>query len=205
MTMKNKFLCVLVLLAIVHASFASADGLRKTDSVSCKPIMVDSAEFYKEKSPCLLFDKRKSALKKKDGVIKVNGHSFVDDKSDRFYSEYNYEGRWRDWVLISCTGYNEEEYYLINEKSGALDTLVGKPKIFGDKILCVEGSHTDWDGGLEIWKIGRKFTSCLCELKLKEYGVFCVNDIYLANDILYVKYNSFKYLKVCLRHLRNAR
>lgn len=203
--MKCSVLCMLVLAAIVHVSFASSVGLRKTDSISCEPTVIDSAEFYKEKRPCLLFDKRKSALKKKGGVIKVNGHSFVDDKSDRFYREYNYEGRWRDWVLISCTGYNEEEYYLINEKSGALDTLVGKPKIFGDKILCVEGSRTDWDGKLEIWKIDRKSASCLCKLRLKEYGVFSVDDIYLAKDTLYVKYNSLKYLKVCLRHLRNAR
>ncbi len=203
--MKSNVLCALVLAVIVHASFASAGGLRKTDSVSCKPIMVDSAEFYKEKRPCLLFDKRKSALRKKGGVIKVNGHSFVDDKSDRFYSEYNYEGRLRDWVLISCTGYNEEKYYLINEKSGALDTLVGKPNVYGDKILCVEENRTDWNGGLEIWEIDRKSVSCLCEMKLKDYGVFNVDDIYLANDTLSVKYNSFKYLKVCLRHQKLTR
>ena len=203
-TMKCSVLCVLVLSAIVHISFVSADVIRETYTIPCNPTAVDSAEFYKEKSPCLLFDKRKSALKKKRGVIKVNGHSFVDDKSDWFYCEYNYEGRWRDWVLISCAGYNEEEYYLINEESGVLDTLVGKPKIYGDKILCIEGSHTDWDGGLEIWEIDRKFTLCLCKLRLKEYGVFSVDDIYLAKDTLYVKYNSLKYLKVCLRHLHNA-
>ncbi len=167
-----------LLAAIVHVSFASSVGLRKTDSISCKPTVVDSAEFYKEKTPCLLFDERKPVLKKEKGVIKVNGYSFVDDKSDRFYCKYNYEGRWRDWVLISCTGYNEEEYYLINEKNGALDTLVGKPKIYGDIILCVEGSRTDWDGKLEIWKTGKKFASCLYKFKLKEYGVSSVDDIY---------------------------
>ncbi|GEM_PF-2147464 len=204
MIMRCHILYVFVLAAIVHVSFAFAGKQKETDTILCNPNVIDSTEFYKEKSPCLLFDKRKSALRKKDGVIKVDGRSFVDDKSDRFYSEHNYEGRWRDWVLISCTGYNEEKYYLINEKSGALDTLVGKPKIYGDKILCVEGSHTDWEGKLEIWEIDRKSTSCLCELKLKEYGVFCVDDIYLANETLYVKYNSFKYLKICLRHLRNA-
>ena len=193
-----------MLAAIVHVSFASSVGLRKTDSMPCKPTVVDCAEFYKEKTPCLLFDKSKRALKKEKGVIKVNRHSFVDDKSDRFYCEYNYEGRWRDWVLISCTGYNEEEYFIINEKNGALDTLVGKPKIYGDIILCVEGSRTDWDGKLEIWEIDRKSASCQYKLKLKEYGVSSVDDIYLANDTLYVKYNSLKYMKVCLRHLHNA-
>ncbi|MBP1672767.1 MAG: hypothetical protein H6Q25_582 [Bacteroidetes bacterium] len=34
-----------------------------------------------------------------------------------------------------------------------IDTLVGYPKIFGDRYLCEEGAYTDGTAFIEIWNI----------------------------------------------------
>lgn len=57
----------------------------------------------------------------------------------------------RQWVLVKSMDEIKDYYYFIDQKKGIVDTLIGYPYLYGDKLICIEGSHTDMPAYVEVW------------------------------------------------------
>ncbi len=175
--------------------------LRSTTKVCDKIEFIDSLEFNTNKQDYSIID-TSFVLEKINGVIKVNGidtvFKFKDNTSDEEFFEYTIAGRDinKKRVLILGQDYNQDYYYLINQNTNKVDTLIGYPKIFGDKYLCEEGSYTDGSAFIEIWDDKNKELQLLDRFSFIPCDIYDINESYLKNDYLYVRYNLERYLKV---------
>jgi hypothetical protein len=87
---------------------------------------------------------------KKGTVIK-----FEDDLSDENYSTNEYVGDLikDNIVLIKTQDYNSDRFIAVDLATGDQKTLIGFPRVYGDKIICLQGAETDVVQEIELWKI----------------------------------------------------
>lgn len=166
----------------------------QTPSVHITPI--DSAEFYSNKIECQRpYPTSKYTKRRKRIRIKCKDKKFLfkDNLSDKFYQEYFIEGIYKNYVFIKAQDYNNELYYMINPDISKIDTLIGYPEIYGDKILCVEGGKTDSKGMIEIWETGGRR---LFKISLADYGLYNVEDAFLLNDNIYLKSEPKGFIRI---------
>ncbi len=174
-----------------------------TNAICSKTIPIDSLEFFKNKQNFTRIDSI-SAFKKVKGVIKITTKDsaliFRDHKTKRDLIEYNIIGQdsKNKWLLLSEEDSNQDYYYLINLKNNKIEKLVGYPMVYGNKILCQEGSYTDSTGFIEIWNSDKGNLSLVNKFSFNACKIFNISDLYLKKNILYVRYNSNKYLKLKL-------
>lgn len=120
--------------------------------------LIDKTYFLQHEQPSSFFDTL-NLPRKTSHTLKFNFAgkpiTFKDDLSDRNYVEYFFAGndRKRNWLLIKKQDYNQEYFYLFQSTSKNIDTLVGQPFIYGNKIICLEGSYTDSPRYIEVWDI----------------------------------------------------
>lgn len=169
-------------------------------SITRKIVKIDSLEFYSKKVSCKRFDKL-STLKKVNGIIKVptisSAIEFRDEINNEISIEYSVVGQneKNKWVLIKGQDELQDYYYVVNQELNKIDTLVGNPMIFGDKILCQEGSYTDGTDFIEVWNSKNKKLELTKKFSFRSCGIFA-DEIYLRENTLYARYNSNKYLKM---------
>jgi hypothetical protein len=157
------------------------DKLIKTDSIEYKSKSVKGKTFPKTNS-----------YKKTKGVIKVQTKEKVlaykdTDGIDGY--EYNVRGAdtIKKWVLVERSDIQQSIYFLINLMTLKIDTLIGEPRIYDDKIICKESIYTDSPNRIEIWKIKDnnivpliRFSLSVCE----KYGIG--KFYYLKQKTLYL-------------------
>ena len=163
-------------------------------------VLIDSIAYFKNEQPFKSFDKP-STIKKVKGVINVPFNKsvliFRDDTSIDSIIEYSVAGQnlKNNWILIKAEYYNKDYYYLINQKLNKIDTLIGAPMIFGNRIICQEGSDTDGKEFLEVWNLQNRDLQRVKKFSLIPCGIF-VDDLYLKDNTLFLKCNLNKYLKM---------
>ena len=197
---------------------------------------IDSAEYYSNQTE---FDTiwEKSNVVKKNGVIKIslnNWEKFIEFKDQKFneYEDDYYENddvedddvdvevgyyvigekKEKNWLLILEGSINTLSYYLINQKLGRYDMLVGFPVIYGNRILCLEEDHTDWEQYIEIWNIKDNNDIYLYKrFSLAKMFNIYVESFYLKDDFLYVKDRDYfnddgysKYYKININIIRSS-
>jgi hypothetical protein len=163
-------------------------------------VTIDSIEFYNNYQAYSGFDTI-TTFKKENGFIKVHIQDsmfcFEDDLSDEYFFEYNIIGQKDDWILILGQDYHTDQYYLINQATSKIDTLVGFPQIYENKLLCLEGDQTDGTKYIEVWEVNNNVAILISKVDLKKYELFGINEIYLKNKTVYMRngYNSH-YFKI---------
>jgi len=190
--MNYKFLIIFLLFG--HIQF---NAQNRTDTI----VAIDSLEFYSNQ---IKFDTiwEKSNVIKNNGVIKVPLNNkiveFKDNTNVEYFFEYSVIGEKNrgKWLLIKGENYNKDYYYIINQKFNKIDTLIGFPVIFNNKIVCVEGVYTDWSEYIEIWNIKNNDIKLYKKFSLKRMFDIYLNEIYLKKNVLYVKDIKSKYYKI---------
>lgn len=182
-----------------------ANSMSKNSSYRIEDI--DSTEFYKNKrltKKFRVFDNTKmddsnSIVQIQDGTFEIRTqdsvYSFINDTSYYFYNVYYFAGEKDNWILVQQQDYNDEEYYLINKLTNTIDTLVGNPEIYGNKILCLEADKTDGTKYVEVWEIGRRKINIILKVDLKRIRFFSANDIFLRHNTIFIRYHK-RYVKI---------
>lgn len=157
---------------------------------------IDSTEYFNKKPKINNSFEEESEIKKIDFKIKTPNQKiiFADHlQEDELFMEYEIIGKnsKKNWTLIKGVDYNQNYYYLINKNK--IDTLIGIPHIFENKILSIEEPYTDYSELIEIWDINNNN-----EIKLaKHFSIkFCkesnIEDAYLFETFLYLKCSNNK-------------
>ncbi len=164
-----------------------------------KMFPIDSVTFYSKKQPYISFNDDYSGVKT-NGVLKIKTKSrnivFQDDLSNEYYFEYELEGQLNNSLLVSGNSYNETEYYIINKKTGIIDTVVGFPKIYNNRLLSIEGDCTDGTKFIEVWRFKGSVLKLLLKFDTKKCNIFNIEDVYVKNSHIYIKYDCVKYVKI---------
>ena len=153
----------------------------------------DSLDFYSNYKNNISFEKRlseESNTNKIEVKCKNQTYVFANNLSDEDFIEYDHLGYYKDWHLIQKMGYNDEVYYLISVQTDEVDTLIGYPKIYGNKMVCLEGSHTDSKNRIDVWTLSNVQNEKIFSMNLIDIDVFYVDDFYLSDDYLYIYYKK---------------
>jgi hypothetical protein len=203
--MKLNTITKLFFLCLIGLTLNAQNKTNQVNSAAiCKKIIpIDSLNFIKNKQEFARIDSITS-FKKVKGIIKIKTKdsilTFKDHKTKNNLIEYSVVGQDKknNWVLLLKEDYNQDYYYLINQKNNQVEKLVGYPMIFGNKLICQEGYYTDSTAFIEIWnsvkgvlKLENKFSFNSCK-------IFDINDVYIKKNILFVKYNAKNYFKLKL-------
>lgn len=162
----------------------------------------DSQEYYSNKINYTVIDTNNITINKVNGVIKVPFKDSVlkysDDTTDENFFQYKIAGQddVKKWVLIRGEDYNQDYYYLVDQKNNKIDILVGYPMIFGDEILCQEGAYTDSPNFIEVWKSVNGGLKLISKFSLNECKIYAIDDLYLKGETLFLKTESNGYLKL---------
>lgn len=160
---------------------------------------IDSITFYRGKQPHISFIADYSGMKT-NGVLRIKTKSknivLQDDLSNEYYFEYKLEGQLNNSFLVSGNSYNETEYYIINKKTGIIDTVVGFPKIYNNRLLSIEGDCTDGTKFIEVWRFKGSVLKLLLKFDTKKCNIFNIEDVYVKNSHIYIKYDCVKYVKI---------
>ena len=146
-------------------------------------------------------------IKKQAGklAIPVSGNVpkvFKDDNSDDHYQTYEYVGDINDTELslIKCTGYNNEEFYVVNRLTGTIDTLIGPP-VFAQSMkdfACISNPGTDEIQRIQICEIKNGKISTRAFLKGNTVTFF-ENISCIGRNTMLAKDNTGKYWKLNFR------
>ena len=153
----------------------------------------DSLDFYSNYKNSISFEKRlneESNTNKIEVKCKNQTYVFANNLSDEDFVEYHHQGYYKDWQLIQKMGYNDEVYYLINVQNDEVDTLIGYPKIYENKMVCLEGSHTDSKNRIDVWTLSNVQNEKIFSMNLIDIDVFYVDDFYLSDNCLYIFFNK---------------
>lgn len=160
----------------------------------CKMIEIDSQVFHdhwrlsKTIERVFPYEKIKGKLK-----IKSQHKTFVfrDDISDQYYHEFFPWGQFRQWLIVYGQDYHHQRFYMINLNTDSLFTLIGEPRIYDDKILCIEGDYADSPLRIELWKMTLDNLNLLFCTSLRSLGIHGIDDIYLYNNHIFLNYYDF--------------
>jgi hypothetical protein len=146
--MKLNTITKLFFLCLVGLTLNAQNKINQVNSAAiCKKIIpIDSLNFIKNKQEFARIDSITS-FKKVKGIIKIKTKdsilTFKDHKTKNNLIEYSVVGQDKknNWVLLLKEDYNQDYYYLINQKNNQVEKLVGYPMIFGNKLICQEGYY----------------------------------------------------------------
>lgn len=134
----------------------SCSSNKEKTTFNCENLkLTDSISFYKNKIEFENFDSI-CVLKKIKGKIVIPNTSIVfkdSTNSEVFSYAILGENKNRNWFSIIAQDPMQNYYYLYNNKNNKLDTLIGEPKIFNNKILSIEAEYTDYPEIIQIWNI----------------------------------------------------
>lgn len=169
------FLIFLTLISIGPVSAQkTASAVRSYGLGFCDSIVEISKEYYDSHQRKLAIIDTADIPPKIGGYSAVKfGHDsivFNDEDSDGIYvsSIVGIDGGHR-WVLVKTSDEIKDYFYLIDQARLWIDTLIGYPYLYRDKMLCVEGVHTDMPGYVELWQINKGKT----KLIFKDYFSRC--------------------------------
>jgi hypothetical protein len=137
---------------------------------------------------------------KMDGKLtiktKTRAYTFIDNFEHGDYNPlYKVAGEEikKNWIWIEEQSLHTVRYFLINTETSRIDTLIGLPKIFGDKIVCLEEPYTDSPQTVEIYKIKNDKIIQLRKFKLNPCDkLCCVRTIYLNGKTIFIAANDYK-------------
>ena len=194
-----------------------SDNIDSIDSIDCHkwiempvktypdyPIQIcdiDSICFYKQKNTYSLYDSSAPIVKKKRTIkVKSKTKTYIfKDSDNEGEQEYFVEGSYNNWIIIKAyLYYNYEQFYMINIKSGEIDSLAGEPLFYDNKILCIEGDNTDGTKMIEVWHFMDEKISLLYSADLKRRRIYSIDDFYLRDDTVFLKTGE-RYLKLYYR------
>lgn len=194
-----------------------SDNIDSIDSIDCHkwiempvktypdyPIQIcdiDSICFYKQKNTYSLYDSSAPIVKKKRTIkVKSKTKTYIfKDSDNEGEQEYFVEGSYNNWIIIKAyLYYNYEQFYMINVKSGEIDSLAGEPLFYDNKILCIEGDNTDGTKMIEVWHFMDEKISLLYSADLKRRRIYSIDDFYLRDDTVFLKTGE-RYLKLYYR------
>ncbi len=159
---------------------------------------IDSSCFHRHKKTNIYYTSS-APFVKKGRTIKVrckNKTYKFKDSSNEGEQEYFVDGSYNNWIIIKAyLYYNYEQFYLINVKSGEIDSLAGEPLFYDNKILCIEGDNTDGTKMIEVWQFMDEKLSLLYSADLKRRRIYNVDDSYLRDDTVFLKAGE-RYLKL---------
>ena len=184
--MKNSFILnILILLA------AGCPG-RTQNTFRCDNLIrIDSFSFEQHKIKAEVFDSV-TTFKKLNNQIRFPNQKkiFKDDLSNENYMEYTLAGeiKNRNWVLVKGQDYNQNHYFIYNKTANTIDTVVGNPRIFNNKILSTEEPYTDYPGIVEIWDIDKNNNITLNKkFPIRNCTDFSLLESYLSKGYLFIR------------------
>jgi len=143
------------------------------------------------------------AFKKTGLNIKVPDTDIVfeDDTTEAGYQEYFAEGSLSHFYVVEQLDYQSTEYYLISREAKETYDLVGRPKLYGNTILSIEGEHVDSPVTVELWQLANKKLAPNKIFAIGNCDIFNIIDTYLNKNYLYIKHMALtdKYVYVKLK------
>jgi hypothetical protein len=203
MMRKKITILLLTISSLYHINLNGQNDISiKKSTIVCDKIeFINSSEFNDNKQPFKIIDTTYH-IKKTNGVIivqtKDSTYNFKDNTTNEGFFEYTLSGQDinKKWILLRGQDYNQDFYYLIYQNTNKIDTLIGYPRIFGNKYLCMEGSYTDGTAFIEIWMLTTGKLLLYKRFSLIPCKIYSIDYTYLKDDYLYIKYEHNKYLKV---------
>ena len=117
--------------------------------------LTDSLSFYKNKIEFENFDSICELKKVKGKIVIPNANIVFKDSSNSEAFSHSVLGKnkKRNWFSIVGSDPMQNYYYLYNKNNNKLNTLIGEPKIFGNKILSIEEQYTYYKEIIKVWDI----------------------------------------------------
>lgn len=186
---------VLIALTITKSFSQTVD----TKSICDKVVEIDTTEY---KSNFIKSDLLKSTNRfvKTDGKLTIRTkdsvYTFTDNNEHGDYDplfKIAGEDVNRNWIWIEEQDLHTVKYFLINVKTSRIDTLIGPPKIFGNKIICLEEEYTDGPRNVEIYRIKNDKIVLIKNFRLSPCDkLCCVRTIYLKGKTIFLADNWSK-------------
>lgn len=107
-----------------------------------------------------------------------------------------FEDTIKKWVWVEEKGLHTVTYFLINTKTSNIDTLIGPPQKYEDKIICLEDVYTDGTQFVQIYQIELDKLNLLRKFSLRKCGLSTIERVYLNNKTLYIANSWGKRWKV---------
>lgn len=101
----------------------------------------------------------------------------------------------KQWTLVQGTDENRNYFYLVNLTSGKIDTLLGLPIMYDDRVLCLEGAYTDGGNKIEIWEIRKNEIFKIKTMNLHKCEIYDPYQIYLLDNSVYISTTSNNYYR----------
>lgn len=202
--MKNSIFLIFVFFIL------SCTSNKNETTFNCENLkLTDSINFYKNKFEFETFDSICDLKKINGEIIIPNTNIIFKDSLDSEIFHYSVLGKnkKRNWFSIIAQDPLQNFYYLYNNNNNKLDTLIGEPKIFGNKILCIEDAYTDYPEIIQVWEIqkngnikkGKEFSikHCIHNLSInhgyiKDYKLFleCNGNSPIKREYYYIELNK---------------
>ncbi len=195
----NKFLLYIVIISFTPISL---EAQHFSNEYPCNRIVrIDSNEWKKKFVRGRKLPKTNKYKKEKTKLIILTTDSVITfkDKYDKGgYPDSKYfaiqEDTSKNWVVIEEWHDVYSKFYLIHLKTSRIDTLFSTPKIFGDKIICLEPEKTDGASRIQIWNINQSTITLDKVISLKRkcdiYGLW---SAFLNKGMLYIQTTSEYY------------
>jgi len=165
-------------------------------SFPCKVAEVDSQVYYnhwrlfKTIERVFPFEKRKGKIK-----IKSQHRTFIfrDVISNKYYHEFFPWGQFQQWLVVYGQDYHEQRFYMINLNTDSLTTLIGEPRIYDDKILCIESDYADSPLRIELWKMNADSLFLQFSESLRSLGLYGMEDWFISDNHVFLRCNQFEH------------
>ena len=174
----------------------SCNSNKNETTFNCENLkLTDSISFYKNKIEFENFDSICDLKKVNGEIIIPNTNIVLKDSLDPEIFHYSVLGinKKRNWFSIIAQDPLQNYYYLYNKNNNKLDTLIGEPKIFGNKILSVEEQYTDYQEIIQVWNILKNGNiKKKLEFSVKNCKEWRIIDGYIKNDKIFIKCGDFE-------------
>ncbi|MBC7426518.1 MAG: hypothetical protein H7321_08275 [Bacteroidia bacterium] len=218
--MNNKFYIIICIILgscnHSHPNITDNNVVKKKydNEIYEKVLFIDSFEFYSKMiKPKKLTN---GVFKKINGKIKIPSKdsffTFKDNLSNENYFEYSFVGqvKSRNWNFVLGNDYQQSYYYLISENYNKIDSLVGYPLIFGDKIICKEEEYTDCPNYIEIWNINKNSITLNKKFPMStNLRSINITDLYLKDSLIFIRNKNYnhethiEYMRINITQVKN--
>lgn len=127
---------------------------------------------------------------------------FKNNNSNENYQVYEYVGDIKETKLslVKRTGYNSEEFYLVNRLTGTIDTLIGLPVFAQNRkdFACINNPGTDETQQIQIGEVKNGLVNTRVFLNGKA-SVFLERISCIHRNSLLAKDNTGKYWKLTFK------
>lgn len=194
-TFKQTFIQNSMFLIFVF-SILSCTSKKENTIFNCENLKLsDSISFHKNKIEFETFDSVCNLKKVKDKIVIPNTNIVFKDSLDSevFSHRILGENKERNWISIISQGPLQNYYYLYNKNNNKLDTLIGEPKIFDNKILSIEDQYTDYQEIIQVWDISKNgIIKKKLEFSINKCKESRIIDSYIKNGKIFIKCGDFE-------------